>query len=82
MPKHDVSFTVTMTIKATVDPDELEGFDGDSAEEADVEQYLKDTVLSGPDDFSYFVTETEADVVINGHTNLSSKIKVNADEEE
>lgn len=82
MPKHDVSFTVTLTVKATVDPDELEGFEGDSAEEADVEAYIKDTLLDGPENFSQFVSDNEADVTINGYTNLSSKLKVTADEEE
>lgn len=82
MPKHDVSFTVTTTIKATVDPDELEGFEGDPAEEADVETYLKDTVLGDVHDLKFFIEESSADVTINGYSDVSSKLKVNADEEE
>lgn len=82
MPKHDVSFTVTMTIKATVDPDELPEFNENSAEEADVETHIKDYVLDGAEELLYFIEETGADVTINGHSDVSSKLKVTADEEE
>jgi hypothetical protein len=82
MPKHNISFTVTLTVKATVDPDELEGFDGDSAEEADVEQYLQDNVLDDYDNLSHFANETSADVTLNGHSDLKSKLLLTSDEEE
>jgi hypothetical protein len=82
MPKHNISFTVAFTVKAKVDPDELEGFDGDSAEEADVEQYIKDYVLDGSEDLLHFISETDPDTTINGISDVKSKLLLTSDEEE
>lgn len=81
MPKHDISFTVTLTVTTTIDPDDLSDFTGDSAEVSDVETYLEENVLSDWDALQAFGNEVEPDVVINGYTKVNSKLSPLTDDD-
>lgn len=78
MPTAQVEFTVTLKVKAKVDPDQLPGFDGNSAEPADVEQYLKDNVLISFDDLMGFGTDVDPDAEIV--TSTVDKIEITPEE--
>jgi hypothetical protein len=44
MPKHKYEVQITLTLKGEIDPDEIEGFEGDSAESSDVQDLLEEMI--------------------------------------